>query len=79
MIDALIYRFSVNHFLKNTSKIIFYSFVILQMKSAISHSMSRIDSSLRILFATEAYGMGTDAPDVRNIVHVGPPNGVKSK
>ena len=33
--------------------------------------------SIRILLATQAYGMGTDSPNVRNVIHIGPPNTVE--
>ena len=41
--------------------------------------MQRTDSKLRLLFATEAYGIGADSPDIRRVVHVGPPNTIESK
>jgi superfamily II DNA/RNA helicase len=34
--------------------------------------------SLKLLFATEAYSMGTDAPDVRRVVHAGVPATLES-
>ena len=49
------------------------------MKGLIASSMARSDSSLRVLFATEAYGMGADAPDVRDVVHIGVPSSLDSK
>ena len=33
---------------------------------------------IRLLFATEAYSMGADAPDIRRVVHAGPPCTVKT-
>lgn len=41
--------------------------------------MVQPDSDLRLLFATEAYSMGTDAPDIRRIVHAGPPHSLESE
>ena len=49
------------------------------MKDLIAASMRKPDSQLRVLFATEAYGMGTDAPDVRQVIHIGPPNALDSE
>ena len=34
---------------------------------------------IRLLFATEAYNMGTDAPDIKKIVHFGVPGSLESK
>jgi superfamily II DNA helicase RecQ len=34
---------------------------------------------IRILFATEAYSMGTDVRDIRRVVHVGAPTSLESK
>ncbi|XP_052079201.1 uncharacterized protein LOC127717558 [Mytilus californianus] len=34
--------------------------------------------SLRLLFATEAYSMGTDAPDIRQVVHYGVPSSLET-
>ncbi len=34
---------------------------------------------VRLVFATEALGMGVDIPDVRRIIHIGPPYSVESK
>lgn len=54
-------------------------YIFYQMKSIITQSMRKFDSSLRLLFATEAYGMGADAPDVCHVIHIGPPKGIESK
>jgi len=32
------------------------------------------DGRLRVLIATSAFSMGVDFPDIRNVVHVGPPS-----
>ena len=32
----------------------------------------------RVVVATVAFGMGIDCPDVRQVVHVGPPEDVES-
>ncbi len=49
------------------------------MKDVITASMRKTDSKLRLLFAMEAYGMGADAPNIRNVFHIGPPNTLESK
>ena len=49
------------------------------MKVCITHAMKKEQSNLRILLATDAYGMGTDAPDVRRVVHLGPPSSLECK
>lgn len=48
------------------------------MKSQISDDMQSTSGKIRILLATEAYGMGADPPDVRQVVHVGPPSTLES-
>ena len=54
-------------------------FYVWQMKELIGKSMLCKVSTLRLLFATEAYGMGADAPDVRRVIHITPPNSIESK
>ena len=49
------------------------------MKEAVSRDMGSKTGKLRLLMATEAYSMGTDAPDIRRVVHIGPPGSVESK
>ena len=49
------------------------------MKSLIVRDMTDPFGNLRLLFATEAYGMGIDVPDIRQVVHVGPPSNIESK
>ena len=49
------------------------------MKEVISKSMLCVGGTLRLLLATEAYGMGCDAPDVRRIVHISPPSSIESE
>ncbi|VDI30438.1 Hypothetical predicted protein [Mytilus galloprovincialis] len=44
------------------------------MKALITHRMHETHDSLRLVFATEAYGTGIDVPDIKQIIHVGPPN-----
>lgn len=49
------------------------------MKKIVVHDMANPDGYIKMLFSTEAYGMGADAPDVRRIIHVGPPTSLESK
>ena len=35
--------------------------------------MIKENGELRLLFPTEAYSMRTDSPDIRRIIHSGPP------
>ena len=51
---------------------------VLQMKSLIDSDMRNPAGALRLLFATEAYGMGIDVLDIRKIVHIGPPSNLES-
>lgn len=50
-----------------------------QKKKQVAEEMRDANGKVRMLFATEAYGMGADAPDVRRIMHIGPPNSLESK
>lgn len=49
------------------------------MKADITQRFSQKLNSLRIVFATEALGMGIDIADIRQIVHIGPPVDLESK
>ena len=49
------------------------------MKTLYTHDMKSETGELRLLFATQAYGMGADSPNVREIIHIGPPKDVESK
>ena len=51
---------------------------VLQMKSLIGSDMRNPAGALRLLFATEAYGMGIYVPDIPKIVHIGPPSNLES-
>ena len=51
----------------------------MQVKKTIVKDMTNPDGRTRLLFATEAYGMGADAPDVRRIIHIGQPSSLESK
>jgi superfamily II DNA helicase RecQ len=35
--------------------------------------------TVRLWFATDAYGMGTDVRDLRRIIHIGPPMNLESE
>ena len=49
------------------------------MKQDIANTMAKEDSPIRLLFATEAFGMGVDCPDIRHVVNAGPPSTLESK
>lgn len=55
----------------------FVSYTDSEVKTQIITSFSK-SSPLRIVCATVAFGMGLDCPDVRQIVHLGPPDDIES-
>ena len=48
------------------------------MKTFIVNDMRNPAGTIRLLFATEAYGMGIDVQDIRKIAHIGPPSNLES-
>ena len=48
------------------------------MKKTITAGMHD-PAGVRVLLATEAYGMGADPPDVRRVYHISPPCNLESK
>ncbi len=48
------------------------------VKSKIVKNFKKQDSPLRLVIATIAFGMGIDCCDVREIIHVGPPEDIES-
>ena len=48
------------------------------VKDKILPSFTDIDGSVRIVVATIAFGMGLDAPNVRQVIHWGPSDSVES-
>ena len=49
-----------------------------QMKEEILKQLSSKASTIRVVFATVAIGMGVDIPNIRQVIHVGPPCTVKA-
>jgi len=49
-----------------------------QMKEEILKQISSEASIVRVVFATFAIGMGVDIRDIRQVIHIGPPNSVKA-
>jgi ATP-dependent DNA helicase RecQ len=47
------------------------------VKNAIVESFCKVESTLRVVICTVAFGMGVDCPDVRQIVHWGPSQDVE--
>ena len=49
-----------------------------QMKEQILRQLCSDTSTVRVIFATVAMGMGVDIPSIRNVIHIGPPCSVKA-
>ena len=49
----------------------------VKVKNAILQSFLKTDGRLRILIATVAFGMGIDCPDIRRVIHWGPPSDIE--
>ena len=47
------------------------------VKNQILKSFTSPTSPLRVVIATIAFGMGIDCPDIRQIVHLGPPDDIE--
>ena len=48
------------------------------LKEKVINSFCSINSKLRLLIATTAFGLGIDCPDIRRVYHWGPPNDLDS-
>ena len=48
------------------------------IKASIIKTFGQVDGKLRLLIATVAFGMGLDCPNVRRIIHWGPPSNIES-
>ena len=46
-------------------------------KDHVLSEFARSDSTLRIVFATVAFGMGIDIPDIEQVIHWGAPCGLE--
>ena len=62
-----------------TTDVVLIISLFSQKKKQIADVMRQLAGPVRLLFATEAYGMGADAPDIRHIFHIGPPNSIECK
>ena len=49
-----------------------------EVKNDIVRLFKKSDAPLRVVIATIAFGMGIDSPNVRKIIHLGPPEDVES-
>lgn len=47
------------------------------LRFSLANDLSMKNGKIKLLFATEAYGMGTDAPDIHQIIHIGPPSSLE--
>ena len=50
----------------------------VEMKDEILKQLCSRTSIIRVVFATIAIGMGVDIPDIRQVIHIGPPCSVKA-
>ena len=48
------------------------------MKEEILMQLCSRMSTVRVVFATVAMGMGVDIPNIRQVIHIGPPCNVKA-
>lgn len=48
------------------------------VKESIASSFTKVDSVLRVLIATIAFGMGVNPPNVHYVFHCGPPHDAES-
>ena len=48
-----------------------------KVKNDILQQFCNLDSKLYVVIATIAFGMGMDCPNVRGIMHCGPPSDIK--
>lgn len=49
----------------------------LEVRQNILSSFTQVDGNVRLIFATIAFAMGLDAPDVRRIIHWSPPDDIE--
>ena len=49
----------------------------LEVRQNILSSFTQVDGNVRLIFATVAFAMGLDAPDVRRIIHWSPPDDIE--
>ena len=47
------------------------------MKEQIINAFKKDSSFLRVVFATIAFGMGLDIPDIKQVIHIGPSNDIE--
>ena len=51
---------------------LFHALATKEMKEDILSELKAPKSRLRVIFATTALGMGVDAPNIENIIHISP-------
>ena len=47
------------------------------MKEKVSKEVGDARGKVKLLLATEAYGMGADCSNIRRVIHIGPPNSLE--
>ena len=53
--------------------------MLFQMKETVMNRLMNPSDVLKLLFATEVFGMGVNVPDIRRIIHVVTPATMESK
>ena len=48
-----------------------------EVKAEILHQITTEESPLRLVIATIAFGMGINTPDIRTVIHLGPPEDIE--
>ena len=66
------------HIPKNRMFAQFHAAQTSQMKDEILKQLCCREGIVRVVFATEAIGMGVDIPDIRQVIHIGPPCSMKA-
>jgi superfamily II DNA helicase RecQ len=72
------YKFAqVTIFRPNTTVFLALSLLFTTNKEHVLQDFTKTDSKLRTVFATVAFGMGVDVPDIDFVVHWGAPRGLE--
>ena len=52
----------------------YHTGMTVDLKTKVLQSFCSVNSKLRLVIATTAFGLGIDCPDIRRVYHWGPPN-----